>query len=610
MTCGRAREAGYNPMVKTSAAAPSMFAVFRNRNFTYIWTGQLISTIGKSLTSLAASIVVYRQTGSALSVGLMLMATAGPSLIVGLFAGVFVDRMDRKKIMIISDLVNAVIIVLIPLMLPLGIGWLYVLIMLSTASIQFFAPAHASVLPEVASDEELAAANSFIAISNFGSSAIGYALAGLIAARFPIEWAFYLDSASFVVSAIFIGLMQIKPLEVEGRTSISVVFENMLEGVRFIRDSAILRSLLFIYIPFVLGAYLWNTLLLPFAEQALGASEFEFGLMEGLTSVGFVLSSLMMARLADRLREGQWIALGLIGFGVIGSIYSRVTSIPLAIGLVMLSGFTNAPFSISRQLLVQRNTTREVRGRVNSAYSVVVSVIGLLGMAAAGLADVIPVRTMVLMCGLAVGAAGLLAAVLPGIGEPTSDWRHKLQLLLAAPPKPDVIVLRSAALRDYGVLMAYLPLLVELDETDKKQFINGASIAMVDAGSTVVRRGEAGTEAYFILDGWAVAGVEGIRGKVVSLSSMGPGDFFGEIAALTSTKRTADVVAESALTLMQVPAKNLDIAMQNPHLRYLFMSKLTERLARTHQADLPRLHGLDQEALRELRLEAVGSGEG
>jgi MFS family permease len=415
------------------SASTNPFAVFKSRNFTYIWSGQLISTIGKSLTSLAASIVVYRQTGSALSVGLMLMATAGPSLVVGLFAGVFVDRMDRKRIMIASDLVNAVLVLMIPFLLPFGVGWLYALVMLSTASTQFFAPAHASVLPEIASDEELAAANSFIAISNFGSSAIGYALAGLIAARFPIEWAFYLDSASFAISAVFIAMTQINPLEVEGRASVRLVFDNMLEGVRFIRDSAILRSLLFVYIPFVLGAYLWNTLLLPFAEQALGASEFEFGLMEGLTSVGFVASSFMMARLADRLREGQWIALGLLSFGVISAFYSRVTAIPLAIILVMLTGFTNAPFSIARNLLVQRNTTREVRGRVNSAFSVVVSVVGLLGMAAAGLADVIDVRTMVLICSLLVGAAGFLALFLPGIGIPTTDWRQKLALLQTAP---------------------------------------------------------------------------------------------------------------------------------------------------------------------------------
>lgn len=594
-------------MVADVRNKPSMFAVFRNRNFTYLWIGQLISTIGKSLTSLAASIVVYRLTGSALSVGLMLMATAGPSLVVGLFAGVFVDRMDRKRIMIASDLANAVLILLIPILLPFGVGWLYALVMLSTASTQFFSPAHASVLPEVASDEELAAANSFIAISNFGSSAIGYALAGLIASRFPIEWAFNLDSASFAISALFIGMTQIKPLEVEGRATIKLVVDNMLEGVRFIKDSPVLRSLLLVYIPFILGAYLWNTLLLPFAEQALGASEFEFGLMEGLTSVGFVASSFMMARLADRLREGQWIALGLLSFGVISAFYSRVTLIPLAIALVMLTGFTNAPFSIARNLLVQRNTTREIRGRVNSAFSVVMSTIGLLGMAAAGLADVIDVRTIVLICALLVGSAGALALILPGIGTPTAEWRGKLALLQAAPVEPVFMGMRSATLRDFSSLVEYLPLIGELDEKERARFIQSASVWEVPQGGTVVRQGDPGKEAYFILSGWAVAGARDERGETLSLSSMGPGDFFGEIAALSDTPRTADVVAQSGLILLQVPAENLEAAMAHPQLRYLFLSTLTDRLTRTHQADLPRLRGLDQDALRELRLEAVGS---
>ena len=86
---------------------PSMFAIFRKRDFRFLWTGQLISTIGSSLTDLAAGILIFQRTNSALAVGLMLMATAIPSLFVGLVAGVFVDRFSRKKIMIASDLIRA-----------------------------------------------------------------------------------------------------------------------------------------------------------------------------------------------------------------------------------------------------------------------------------------------------------------------------------------------------------------------------------------------------------------------------------------------------------------------------------------------------------------------
>src|SRR5919205_4160207 len=100
------------------SARPSAFAVFRRRNFTLLWIAQFISRMGSGLTSIAAAILVYRLTGSALSVGLMLLATALPSLFVGLIAGVFVDRGDRKRIMVAADLIRAVLLGAIPFLVP------------------------------------------------------------------------------------------------------------------------------------------------------------------------------------------------------------------------------------------------------------------------------------------------------------------------------------------------------------------------------------------------------------------------------------------------------------------------------------------------------------
>src|SRR5512146_793069 len=180
-----------------------------------MWTGVVISTMGSALTSLAASIYIFRLTGSALSVGLMLMATAAPSLLVGLFAGVFVDRYDRKKIMMAADLVRALLVLLIPVLAPLNIVWMYVIVALTSAIGQFFDPAYESVLPEVASEPELAAANSLIAISSFGSTAIGFAASGLIASAADISWAFYFDAVSFVFSAACIYLLRLRAFEAE-----------------------------------------------------------------------------------------------------------------------------------------------------------------------------------------------------------------------------------------------------------------------------------------------------------------------------------------------------------------------------------------------------------
>ena len=134
------------------AASRSMFAVFRKRDFSLMWSAQLVSTIGSSLTDLAAGILIFRLTGSAFAVGLTLMVTAIPTLLVGLVAGVFVDRFDRKRILLASDLLRGLHRRVHPVRggEQFGIVALYALLFLSATVRQFFDPAWESVLPEIA----------------------------------------------------------------------------------------------------------------------------------------------------------------------------------------------------------------------------------------------------------------------------------------------------------------------------------------------------------------------------------------------------------------------------------------------------------------------------
>ena len=147
-------------MTAAVGPAPSMFAVFRRRDFSLMWLAQLISTAGSSLTDLAAGIYVYRVTGSALAVGLTLMVTAIPSLIVGLLAGVYVDRHDRKMILIWTCLIQAAVVALIAFVIgieAIALPGLYLLLLINAGVKQFFDPAHESLIPELASDEAVLA---------------------------------------------------------------------------------------------------------------------------------------------------------------------------------------------------------------------------------------------------------------------------------------------------------------------------------------------------------------------------------------------------------------------------------------------------------------------
>jgi MFS family permease len=583
-----------------NAGKPSAFSVFRNRNFALMWTGQLVSTVGSALTSLAASIYVYAKTGSAAGVSLMLIATAAPTLLVGLVAGVFVDRYDRRKIMIAADLVRAALVALIPVLLPHGIAWLYVVVALTSAAGQFFSPAHESVLPEVATDAELAAANSFIAISSFGATAIGFAASGIIGSR-HVNIAFCLDAATFLFSAACLFFLRAPKIPTEGTTNVRVVLANLKAGARFLLGAPVLHSLFLIAIPLYVSYGLTNTLLLPFATKALGATEAQYGLQEGLTSIGFVAGSFMMAHLTDRLREGQWIAISVIGMALSGIAYALTRSIPIAIAIQVLSGFQNSPASIGTRLILQRNTPREMRGRVSSAFAVSRDVMFLLGMAAAGFADVVNVRLLYAISAAILLGAGISALVARGLGQPAIEWRRALRLLRSAPEIPSLGHGRAALPRDMDLLVGLLPPLSCLGVGDRSRFLSNAVVHEAAAGATIIHAGERGDTAFFIVSGKVVAGVAAPDGTYRGLSSLGAGEFFGEIAALTGAARTASVVAEEPTTVIKVPSATMRNLMAFPTLSRLFLRTITERLAANNTSDIPRLSSFDQESLRELR---------
>jgi CRP-like cAMP-binding protein len=283
-----------------------------------------------------------------------------------------------------------------------------------------------------------------------------------------------------------------------------------------------------------------------------------------------------------------------------GIVYSLLSSVPLAIMVGTLAAFLNSPSVIGRQLLIQRNTPREARGRVSSAFFVTRDTMFLLGMASAGLADVVDVRVLFFGNAVVFLIVGSLALILPGLGQPAAEWRRAIRLLRGAEVAPGLGMGRAATLADFDLLATHLPALSGLSRDLRQNLAAQTLVADAPGGTIVVRKGEASDAAYFILNGRAVAGYAEPSSYRL-LEVLNPGDFFGEIAALTGVPRTANVITEEPTTLLQVPAPALRQMMGEPHLNRLFLSKMTERMARMNMLDMPRVAGLDQQALQELR---------
>jgi signal-transduction protein with cAMP-binding, CBS, and nucleotidyltransferase domain len=156
---------------------------------------------------------------------------------------------------------------------------------------------------------------------------------------------------------------------------------------------------------------------------------------------------------------------------------------------------------------------------------------------------------------------------------------------------------RAATVADIDALAAHLPLLGGLGRRDRQALADQMLVHAVPEGAAIVRSGEAGNSAFFILEGRAVAGCQE-EGVYHRFETLGPGDLFGEIAALTGLPRTADVVAEQPTTLLQLPAAALRQIMADARMRRYLLSRMAERMAHMDLIEPPRRAAQDWDAAR------------
>ena len=399
----------------------SPYAIFRHRSFTRLWLAQFVSQFGSGLTLIAAGLLVYRQTGSVLSVGLLLAVTVIPSLLLGLLAGAIVDRSDRRQLMIAADIVRALLVGLIPLLTPHGVLWLYLLVLLAGAANQFFDPAFESVLPESAPEEELDAANTLMSVSTTAAQLLGYTAAGLLSVL-SIQWAFGLDALTFLISAALLWGLRLAPNEAEENdtpsTTLRAVFSEVKVGLKIVQNSAALRSQFLLAAPMLLLFGLFNALQLPFALRALHTTPVVYGLFEGVPVIGSVVGGLLLVHVVARLKPGQWLMVALLGMGVFQVLTGIQSTVVGAILCLVVFTLFNVPLAYARRSIVQREVEPQGRGRVFSAYFVVRNVFLVGGSVVAGLADLVDVRLLLVVGGVLLALLGVAAACLPGLGRP------------------------------------------------------------------------------------------------------------------------------------------------------------------------------------------------
>ncbi len=403
-----------------------MLATLRQRNFALLWLGGLISTVGDYVLNVGLPIYTYLLTRSVLVLSISVLLTSIPNIMLGSIAGVFVDRWDRKRTLVLVNLLLA--LGLLPLLFVRSADriWIIYLVALMESSLQqFFIPAQNALLPALIEKRYLVQANALESLTSNLARLIGPALGGLIAAVFALTGIVLADMVSFLIAALLIGLITTGTkfsMEEQVLQSVAQVkpprhfWNEWVDGLRVIRSERTLSVLLAMYGIMMLGEGVMSVLFPVFVYRVLHGEALQIGQLMSAQAVGGLIGGLLLGWLGQMMMS-RW-SIGLssmaVGFGDF-LIFNSPAFFPfywVSVGLFIAVGVITI-FRTGREALLQAKSPDAYRGRIFGALGVVTGLLYLIGTVVAGVfTDRFGVVTVLNMQAVGLTFAGLLALVL------------------------------------------------------------------------------------------------------------------------------------------------------------------------------------------------------
>jgi MFS family permease len=359
-------------------------------DFWKFWSGQTISTLGSSVTGFALPLLVFKLTNSPLNLALTTVFTVLPYLLFGLAIGAWVDRTNRKRVMVFTDWARALVLASIPLLTVLGllsVWWIYAVSFINATLTIGFTAANFAALPSLVEPDDLVAANGYIQASFSMASIIGPLVAGLLLVRVPLPLLLLIDAASFLVSAVSLLLIKRSFNASASEKNVEAgIGHAILEGLHYVLRSPILfwLTLLLLLFNFILPTA--DVQIVWYAKHWLRASDAQIGLLYASDGVGVGVFSLLTNRLRKRWSFGV-VALGsMMGLGLLTALMACTHWYPSVLVIWALRGGTDVLFLISTYSITQLIVPNALLGRVITFIRVLTWPTASLGVLLGGLA--------------------------------------------------------------------------------------------------------------------------------------------------------------------------------------------------------------------------------
>jgi MFS family permease len=364
---------------RRSSQLPVTLRALKHRNFQLFFGGQLISLIGTWMQNVAQSWLVYKLTGSSLLLGSVGFASQFPVFLASPLGGIAADRYNRQRVVIgtqIASMILAFILAGFTLANRITVAEIFILAALLGIVNAFDIPGRQAFLVEMVGKDDLINAIALNSSMFNGARIIGPAIAGILVAKIGEGWCFFANGISYI--AVIIGLLLMR-VQARHEFPEGSPLEHILEGFRFVRNTAPIRALLLLLGLVSLVAMPYTVLMPIFADRILHGGARGLGILMGATGVGALLGALTLATRTGVYGLGRWVSFSCAGFGISLIVFAVSRNFWLSTVLLVPVGFCMMLQMSSSNTLIQAMVPDVLRGRVMSVYSMM-----FMGMAPFG----------------------------------------------------------------------------------------------------------------------------------------------------------------------------------------------------------------------------------
>ena len=412
------------PSTSTSPAEPPArsgraFGAFRYRDFRLFWGGLVISHLGGWMQQVAQGWLIYDLTGSPLQVGLNGLFRTVPFLVVSLYAGTLVDRLDRKKLLIWSEALFMIMVALLGVLI--ATGWIEIWHIYASSFIlglisAFEAPARSAILPDLVPRSDLMTALSLNSMVRKGSQIIGPALGGIFVAGFGIAGAYFIHTGAYV--ALLVCLVMLSDQSpISARANANPV-KAIADGLRYVRGEHLIAALIVMESTMSLFAA-YSQMMVVFAKDIYGTGPEGLGLLQSAIGAGSLTGSFLLASLGDIRRKGRLLIVSGIAHGIGILAFAFCPWFLVALPILAFVGLTDILFGATRNTMLQLLIREDMRGRVMSLSAISMRGFGPLGGFQAGVLTTfvgLPLATAI-GAAICIAVTAIAGARIPAVRE-------------------------------------------------------------------------------------------------------------------------------------------------------------------------------------------------